>query len=111
MSKHSKGTAYELKARKLLEEDHWLCEKKNYNRWASKDFYNLFDILAIRHNVVRLIQIKTNPTDFYKARKEIRNWIIENTIFGIKCEVWLKEPRKAWRCEEIGVTESPTINL
>jgi len=101
MNKHNKGTRYELEARKLLEADGWLCEKKNYNRWAAKDFYNLFDILAIKKNKVRLIQIKTNVSDFYKSRIAIQTWIMENEIKGISCEVWLRLPKKEWRCEKM----------
>ena len=98
MSKHSKGARYELEARKLLEKEGFLVEKKNYNRWASKDFYNLFDILAIGE-YTRLIQIKTNINHFYTAKKDIARWLDEHKINSITFEVWVKEPRKAWRME------------
>ena len=100
MNKHAKGTHYELVARKLLESQGYLCEKKNYNRWASKDFYNLFDILAIGENT-RLIQIKTNISDFYKARKDIAEFVHTHNIKNVIFEVWVKESRKPWRCEVI----------
>jgi len=100
MNKHSKGTHYELEARKLLEAQGYLVEKKNYNRWASKDFYGLFDILAIGPHT-KLIQVKTNSTDFYKARKGILEWMADHPVKGVIFEIWLKEPRKAWRCEKM----------
>lgn len=100
MSKHSKGARYELEARKLLAEQGFLVEKKNYNRWASKDFYNLFDILAIGE-YTRLIQIKTNISHFYTAKKKIAQWLELNDhkINAVTFEVWVKEPRKEWRME------------
>lgn len=101
VSKHSKGTRYELEARKILEKEGYLVEKKNYNRWASKDFYNLFDILALGNNETKFIQVKTNISDFYSARKKIKEWLIEYPKFNIICEVWLKEPRKEWRREKV----------
>ena len=100
MSKHSKGTHYELEARKLLEAEGFFCEKKNYNRWASKDFYGQFDILAIG-KYTRLIQIKTNISDFYKARKSIAFWLVGKIINNVVFEVWVREPRKEWRIETI----------
>jgi len=96
-----KGRRIELEARKLLEADGYLTEKKNASRWQSDDFWEMFDILAIKSNDVRLIQIKSNRSDFYKSRKEIREWVDRYKIEGISFEVWLREPRKEWRKEII----------
>jgi len=103
VNKTNKGNRFELEARKMLLADGYLVEKKNSSRWESNDFWTLFDILAIKPNgsEIRLIQVKTNKTDFYKARKKISQWIEENNIENIKCEVWLKESRKDWRKEVI----------
>jgi len=98
VNKHNKGNRYEKEARDLLIEEGYLVDRKNWSRYASKDFFTLFDILAIGKHT-RLIQVKTNASDFYKARKEIGMWLSENTIKGISFEVWLREPRKAWRKE------------
>ena len=122
VNKTNKGNRYELEARKLLSAEGYLVEKKNYSRWESNDFWGLFDILAIHptgevvhqeislgdtaHAIVskskiRLVQVKTNRSDFYKARSKIQEWVDENKISGIDCEVWLREPRKAWRQEKV----------
>ena len=101
VNKTNKGNRIELMARKELSAEGYLVEKKNSSRWESNDFWGLFDVLALSPftGFVRLIQIKSNPSDFYKARKEIKEWIITNEIKGVSCEVWLKESRKAWRKE------------
>lgn len=98
MNKRSKGNRNELLARRILQESGYLVEKKNTSRWQGNDFWGLFDILAIHPTAAtRLIQIKSNLSDFYKARKEIVKWKEENNITNISLEVWLKEPRKEWR--------------
>lgn len=99
MNCHAKGTRVEGEAKKLLIAEDYLVEQKNWNRYRSKDFFTLFDIIAIKGNEVRLIQIKSNPSDFYKARGDISRWVADNNITGIKCEVWLKENRTPWRME------------
>ena len=103
MSKVSKGKYYEKKARDLLKKEGFLCETKNYSRFQGQDFYNLFDILAVG-SYTRLIQVKTNPSHFYKARKDILKWCEENNIQNISCEVWLKEGRKEWRVDVVCYT-------
>ncbi len=100
VNKRNKGQRIELEAKKILIDEGYLVEKKNSSRWQSDDFYGLFDLLAIGKKV-RLIQIKSRATHFYKARREIGLWMDKNKIKGITFEVWLREPRKEWRCEKI----------
>lgn len=101
VNKTTKGNRAELEARKMLADEGFLVEKKNSSRWESNDFWGMFDIIAIhpQGGLVRLVQIKTNASDFYKARKEIKVWAFKHKVFAlnIDCEVWLREPRKPWR--------------
>lgn len=101
VDKRAKGRRIELEARKLLEEEGYITDKKNSSRWQSDDFFEMFDILAIKSNDVRLIQIKSNASDFYKARKEMEIWCDEHKIEGVSFEIWLRKPRKKWRKETI----------
>lgn len=101
VNKRAKGRKIELEARKILEKEGYLVEKKNASRWQSDDFWEMFDLLAIKSNDFRLIQIKSNPSDFYKARKEIKKWIEKHNIRGISYEIWLREPYKDWRKETL----------
>lgn len=90
MSKTRKlGNRNEKLAMDELRESGFLCEQKNYSRWQGKDFYNLFDILAIGKST-KLIQVKTNKSDFYKARKKIQEFQDTNQIKDISLEVWLR---------------------
>lgn len=114
VNKTNKGNRYELEARKALIADGFLVEKKNNSRWESNDFWGMFDIIAIhpQHGLVRLIQIKTNATHFYKARIEIKKWAFENKVFALNvdCEVWLREPRKPWRRDLLALQQqNPTL--
>lgn len=97
---YQKGNRNELAACKLLQDDGYLTERKNHAKFCSPDFFGMFDILAIKKNKTLLVQIKSNPSDFYKARKEIKQWIKTNKI-KIPCEIWLKVNNKPWRKEII----------
>ena len=103
VNKTDKGNRYELEARKDLIKDGFLVEKKNSSRWESNDFWGMFDIIAIhpQGGLVRLIQVKTHISDFYKARAAIRKWAMDNKVvaLNVDCEVWLREPRQPWRRE------------
>jgi len=103
MTKVQKGKKIEAYAREDLRNLGYLVEIKNYSRFQPKDFYNLFDILAIIGSTTKLIQIKSNVSHFYQARKEIKEWKKSNHI-KIPCEVWLWISRakkiNEWRIEE-----------
>lgn len=88
----------EKKARDLLIKDGYLVEKKNWNKFESPDFWGLFDIIALKNDEVRLIQIKSNKSGFYTARKEIHSWVNINSV-KVSCEVWLYLGRNKWRIE------------
>lgn len=104
INKVAKGRVVELYARKELEATGYLVEKKPRTRFTSPDFWGMFDFIALLGSTVRLIQIKSNPTDFYKARKEIREWKKEHRV-NIPCETWLFLGRSRgvnkWRVEEV----------
>lgn len=98
MNKHKKGNSRELELRRKLTNDGWLCETKNWNRFASKDFYGLFDILALKADNIRFIQVKSNKRHISKAREEIKNWLESNNL-TLNCEIWCRENHKEWISE------------
>lgn len=102
-NKSAKGQRYERKARHILEDEGYLTDFKIRSRYASNDFFEVFDIFAISKKDLKLVQVKTNISDFYKARKEVARWILKHDFekIGINFEVWLREPRKPWRREII----------
>jgi Holliday junction resolvase len=100
MNKHSKGKRREREAQLKLEAEGYLTERKPSTRWASDDFWELFDIIAIQPKTgeVRLVQVKSNKTDIYRARYGITDWV-KSTGMVCPCEIWLKEDRKDWVIE------------
>jgi hypothetical protein len=104
INKRRKGKLAERKYRKQLESLGYLTEVKNYSRFASEDLYGIFDIMGIMGSALLLAQVKSNLSDFYKARKEVAAWKKEN---GIKhtCQVVLyegiRDKQEQWRIEEI----------
>jgi len=100
MNTYQKGNRRELEARKILESQGYLVDRKNRSKYASPDLFGMFDLLAIRACEVLLVQVKSNKSDFYKARKEIRAWK-EQTGTTVQCQLWLKENNKDWRTEVI----------
>jgi hypothetical protein len=42
---------------------------------ANNDIFNLFDFIGIsKDGVIYLVQVKSHPSDFYKARKKLNAW-------------------------------------
>ena len=102
MSKISKGNRIERLARDILRDQGWLVERKPRVRFSSPDFFGLFDLFALKGGQVRLIQIKSNASHFYTARKEIEKFVSEQKLDynKVSYEVWLYEGRSIWRCEK-----------
>lgn len=90
-STYTKGRAREKKAKQILEKEGWLVEAKNWSKWLSKDFYQLFDLLAVKGSDIKLIQVKSRLPDFYTARKAIRGWKAKTGV-TVQCEVWVWIP-------------------
>ena len=100
INKYQKGNRRELEARKILEEQGFLVDKKPRTKYQSPDLFGMFDLIAIKQKECLLIQIKSNKSDFYKARKALRSWVKSNDC-QLNCQIWLKENRKPWRKENI----------
>lgn len=95
MNRYAKGNRRELEARKILESQNWLVDRKNRSKYASPDLFGMFDLVAVRGGNVLLVQVKSNKSDYYKARKQISGW---KTTYGVTlpCQIWLKENNKDW---------------
>jgi len=103
MSTHSKGYRRERQCREELEKDGYLTDIKNWSKFSTKDFYNMFDVVAVKGDEVLWVQVKSNKSGFYSARKEIQLWLEENNL-AIRCQVWLKENNKPWRISDVTST-------
>jgi len=100
MNTYAKGNRREREARKILESQGWLVDRKNRSKYASPDLFGCFDLIAIKQNQTLLVQVKSNRSDFYKARKQIAGWKQTHSV-TIQCQLWLKENNKEWRIENI----------
>ena len=100
MNRKAKGSRTENMAKQHLRTEGWLVDSKPWTRYGGKDFYKMFDIVAIREGQTRWIQIKSNMSDFYTARKKIKEWMLDNNLF-IVAEIWCHEGRGEWRRERL----------
>lgn len=57
----AKGQRRERQAEERLHEDGWETVRPKHSRFGDTDFFNLFDIIAVKPgNVIRFIQVKCN---------------------------------------------------
>jgi len=71
--------------------------KPAWQRYGSKDIFNLADIIAIDKETVLFIQVKTNMSDFYKARKQAKEFMKNRNINDLFVVVACKIKGKVWR--------------
>ena len=63
MSNKSKGSKAELEFKRILEARGYVVEKtRSGGRYGDKDFFNLFDLFALREDGGLLVQVKSNST-------------------------------------------------
>jgi len=97
LNKHSKGSKLELQARKDLESEGWLVEKKPWSRFESKDFWKCFDLLAINKGLVKCVQVKSNQarkSEVKKLFQPIKEHIPKSWIL----QIWVHEDnKKGWK--------------
>lgn len=89
-------------AKHLLQEDGWITDSKPHTKFHSPDVFGYFDIIALKGDKTRYIQVKSNISDFYTARKAIRQWMEFMAVTAV-CEVWLYKGRGEWRREVIKI--------
>lgn len=101
INKVAKGTAYERKCMLHLEDDGWLVDRKPRTKFSSPDIFGVFDIVALKVDKMKLVQVKTNASHFYTARKEIATWVKTYNINtqSLDIEAWLWVAREGWRKE------------
>jgi Holliday junction resolvase len=96
MSRRSVGKEHERQCKKQWKQNGWLVDFKFGSRWNSEDLFGMFDFVAVKGNRVVFVQVKTADTDFYKARKEVQEFLNTNKL-EIEAQVWQWRSRKPWR--------------
>lgn len=102
MNKRAKGMRHERELQKLLEDAGYVVYRPAWGRVSTvKDVFGKFDIIAVlkreydekkadkvaRGFGIVFIQVKSNPTDFYKARKEVEAFVDSTSVLGFNDEV------------------------
>ncbi len=89
------GRQTELKAKKLLEEDGWLVHLVDMPQKFKKnqDMFGCWDILAVKKNIFKLVQIKTNQWSDLRECKNFKQEYFYNHPF-VLCEVWMYDKKK-----------------
>ncbi len=93
-----KGSATELKAKKILEKQEFLVEKTQRARYKkNQDFFGVADLLAIKKDSkVKFVQVKTNRTG--GALLRLREFAEKYINFDkVSIEVWVWYDRKGFK--------------
>lgn len=95
MNTYQKGYRREYQCKQELEKLGFLVERKNKAKFCDTDFYNLFDLVAVRGSLTLWVQVKSSKGSARKAVKDILKWKQDNEL-SLSCEVWYKENYKPW---------------
>lgn len=99
MSKR-KGDRRERKARKIFEKIGFKVENPNFSRYQNKDFFNLFDFMAVKKgDKPHFVQVKSNSASGINEFVEKCDDFIE--FEHIKVEYWVYHKREGWRIIDI----------
>ncbi len=116
INKKSKGSRIELEFAKMLEEKGFIvwkpckCKRGSKSSITSNDILGLFDIIAVgstKEDIgvkLFLFQVKSNKSDFYKARKEVKRFIgkiTENHLYVSFLVFVVLKDKKRWKLTEI----------
>jgi len=100
MSNVSKGAKHEREAVKQLEEQGWIAFKpQKTSRYGTQDIFNMWDIVAIKKNKLRFVQVKTNSTAGFL--KKLNLWKYDHEIKDVSWELWVRQDlrnnKEKWR--------------
>lgn len=99
MNTYTKGNRIEKLFRDMMQTYGWLTWKPSRARFNSNDVFGLFDVVMARGSKIQMVQIKSNLSHFYHARKEIAQWVVSNHLhFSPLCALY--EGRGEWRIEQ-----------
>ena len=101
MNTVAKGNRVENKAKAYLLSTYNIhTEKKNHARYASPDFWGLFDLIGFSKSKWHVVQVKSDMSSFYQARKRIAKWVlIDHIPKGTVVSVLVYKGRNRWRMD------------
>jgi len=108
MSSKSKGSKNEREYKKILESQGYSVEKtRSGGKFGAKDFFNRFDLFALRKEDGQLVQVKTNQLPGIPVVEGIREFVCPSNIKKIlavrydRGTPFYKKYKKHWRIIEV----------
>lgn len=93
MSKQ-KGDRRERQAEKFYEQAGYKTEKSQGMRWDRTDWFGHFDLMAVRKDEMRFVQVKSNGA---RGIEDILRWAKRYLPAGIKLDMIVAHDREGWR--------------
>lgn len=90
----AKGRRIEDKVKKLLEASGYIVDRKprlSFRATYSPDLFTLFDLIAIKKNSLKFVQVKSSTTPGRNAARVIAIWLKEYGCLSrqIEYQVWI----------------------
>lgn len=106
MNARKKGNRIRLKCKKMLEANGYSVEiVEKTSRWVKqKDLWGLFDLIAIRPNVTKLIQCKTNQKPNLQPFNDFKQ---KYPQFDVEVYIWFD--RKGFTVLSCLIDQKPII--
>ncbi len=113
VNKVAKGKRAEKEFVEYLSKEYYVW-RPTWSKYGQKDIFNIADIIALPKKGIYedespstlFVQVKTNKSDFYKARKQIREFIKninnKNNWFVVALKIKGKKWR-IWHIESSGI--------
>lgn len=95
MNPKAKGRKAELECQRILEKEGWKVYLVPPPRRMVKsaDIFHLFDVIAVKGRLWRLIQVKSNRKPSFRPYWEFG---LDHGFEGLSIEVWVRHDRKGW---------------
>jgi Holliday junction resolvase-like predicted endonuclease len=101
-----KGKTHEKEAQDELVADGWQVFKpQKVARYGTQDIFNLFDMVAVKDDRLRFVQVKTNSTGGFLH--QLKAWAEQHPVPNVTWELWVRlDARKGetWRKHVLPLT-------
>lgn len=101
-----KGNERERQARKIYEAAGYATEKSVGQRWGRSDFFHQFDLLAVRPDSIRFVQVKSGKAIGVNAMCE---WVAEHGYEGAHHEYAIYHDGEGWRLVRVEADDYETV--
>lgn len=99
VNQKAKGKRIERKAEERLSRHDFKVEKPVEKKYGRTDFFGLFDIIAIRGDCIKFIQVKSNQARQLEEYKKKTKEFLDTEKFDV--EYWIWHDNDGWRIKQI----------